>query len=566
LCPTLAHLTPPGAPYGRWVDLMRAPPTDRLSSWKAIAAYLDSSVRTVRRWERAEGLPVHRHMHHKLGRVFALRTELDAWRKTRARGPHPASRAAFDALPVSPRSIAALPFASAGSDPENDYFAAGLTEEVTIALAKVQALRVTSRRSAAALRTTSAGARAIAEQLGVRYLVEGSVRRAGSRLRVSAQLIDAQQDVHRWAGTYDGTIEDVFSIQEQVARKIVEALELRLTATEERRLSERAIDNVPAYECYLRARHDMWRWRRDAIDSAVQMLRQALTLIGDNARLYATLGLAHLQYREAGVDLSDQPLLEADACASKLFALGDQSASGWQLRGWIAYSRGYIQDAVRDLKIAFDLEPNNADTLLLLCNCYLISGRVAAARPLLARLRAVDPLTPIARCMPGFAEIMEGNLEAAIEPYRLMFDMDQSNPMARLFFAWILILNRRHVAVDALLKSFPPDQRDTLPGRLSFFLANAALGKSHEAQIELTSEIEAVARATDVFPRFLAEGFACMGERDSAIQWLRVAIDRGFINHPFLARHDPAFEALRNDSAFVALLENARDRWERFEV
>jgi TolB-like protein len=545
---------------------MRAPPTDRLGSWKAIAAYLDSSVRTVRRWERAEGLPVHRHMHHKLGRVFALKTELDAWRQTRARSPRPASGPTSAALPASPRSIAVLPFASAGSDAQDDYFADGLTEEVTIALAKVQALQVTSRRSAAVFRATSAGARAIAEQLCVRYLVEGSVRRAGSRLRVSAELIDARQDVHRWAATYDGTIDDVFSIQEQVARKIVEALELRLTATEERHLSERAINNVPAYECYLRARHDMWRWHRDAIDRAVQLLRQALAVIGDNARLYATLGLAHLQYREAGIDLSDQPLLEADACASKLFVLDDHSAAGWQLRGWIAYSRGFVQDAVRDLKIALDLDPNNSDTLLLLCNCYLISGRVAAARPLLARLLAVDPLTPITRCMPGFAEIMEGNLEAAIAPYRQLFEMDQSNPMARLFFAWVLILNRRYDEVNALLKSFPPDQRDTLPGRLSFFLANAAMGRSREAEAELTPQIEAIARATDVFPRFLAEGYALAGVREPAIQWLQVAIDRGFVNYAFLSRHDPAFEMLRGDSAFKALLETARSRWERFEA
>jgi non-specific serine/threonine protein kinase len=396
--------------------------------------------------------------------------------------------------------------------------------------------------------------------------VEGSIRRAGSRLKVSAQLIDAPQDVHRWAGTYDGTIDDVFSIQEQVARKIVEALELRLSATEERQLSERAINNVPAYECYLRARHDMWSWRRDGIDRAVQLLRQALTLIGENTRLYASLGLAHLQYREAGIDLSEEPLVEADACASKLFALDDHSAPGWQLRGWIAYSRGRIQDAVRDLKIVLDLDPNNADTLLLLCNCYLISGRVAAARPLLTRLLAVDPLTPIARCMPGFAEVMEGNLEAAIEPYRQMFEMDQSNPMARLFFAWILILNRRNDEVNTLLKSFPPDQRDTLPARISFFLANATMGRSRKAEAELTPQIKAIARATDVFPRLLAQGFAMAGARESALQWLQVAIDRGFVNYPFLSRHDPAFEALRRDSAFMALLEIARHRWEQFEV
>ena len=415
-------------------------------------------------------------------------------------------------------------------------------------------------------RSASASATAIAEQLGVRYLVEGSVRRANGRLRVSAQLIDAPQDVHRWAGTYDGALEDVFAIQEQLARKIVEALELQLTATEERGLSERAVNNLPAYECYLRARHDMWRWRRDAIDRAVQLLRQALALIGENARLYAALGLAHLQYREAGIDLSEQPLVQADACASKLFSLKDHSASGWLLRGWIAYSRGHIQDAVRDLKVALELEPNDADTLLLLCNCYLISGCVAAARPLLTRLLAVDPLTPITRCMPGFAAIMEGNFEAAIDPYRQMFEMDRSNPMARLFFAWVLILNRRHDDVDALLKSSPPDQRHTLPVRLAFFLANAALGRRREAEAELNPLIEAVARASDLFPRFLAEGFALAGAKKTAIEWLQVAIDRGFVNYPFLARHDPSFAALHGEAAFHTLLEAARHRWERFEA
>ena len=161
---------------------------------------------------------------------------------------------------------------------------------------------------------------------------------------------------------------------------------------------------------------------------------------------------------------------------------------------------------------------------------------------------------------------MEGNLEAAIEPYRQMFEMDQSNPMARLFFAWVLILNRRHDEADTLLKSCPPEQRDTLPARLSHFMANAATGHLKKAEAELTPQIEAIARATDVFPRFLAQGFALAGARLPALHWLQVAIARGFVNYPFLSRHDPAFQSLRNDSAFKALLETAKDRWQRFEV
>ena len=538
-------------------------PTDRLDSWKEIATYLDRSVRTVRRWERDEGLPVHRHAHRALASVYALKSEIDAWRKTVARGPNrPPADAAVDAPALS---IAVLPFANLSVDPENAYFADGLTEEVTTTLSKVPGLRVTSRSSSMMFRGESMGTKTIAAQLGVRYLLAGSVRRIANRLRISAQLIDATHDIHLWADTYDGTIDDIFAIQERLARVIADALEVRLTATDKQLIAERAIADIAAYDCYLRARHESWRWRQDSIDKAVRLLQEALSIVGDNVRLYAALGLAHLQYREAGIDLSERPLLQAEACVAKLFALDSNSAFGLQLRGWIRYSRGLIQEAVHDLKAALALQRNNADTLLLLCNCYLISGRVSFARPLLRRLSALDPLTPLTRCMPAFADIMEGNLAAAIEPYRQMFEMDQSNPMARLFYAWVLILNRKTDDVDALIDTFPMDQREAIPARITYFLGFAAARKQRKAAAVLTPEIEAVARATDVFPRLLAQGFALAGMHNQARFWLKAAIDRGFINYPFLAQHDPSLKSLRNDSRFNELLEIVHDRWERFE-
>ena len=545
---------------------MTTAPADRLDSWKQIAAYLHRSVRTVRRWEHEEGLPVHRHVHRTLASVYALKSEVDAWRQAAARAPESSRAAASSAASAPTRSIAVLPFANLSADPENEYFADGLTDEVTTTLAKVRDLRVTSRLSSMTLRGTSKGAKAISAQLGVRYLLEGSVRRAGQRLRVTAQLIDAANDNHLWADTYDGTVDDVFSIQEQLARVIVDALELRLTAREKQRIAERAIDNLPAYECYLRARHEAWRWRRDSIDHAVQLLREGLAIIGDNVRLHAALGVAYLQYREAGIDFGDRPLLEAEKCASKLFELERDSSGGLQLRGWIRYSRGLVQEAVHDLKAALDIEPNNADTLLLLSNCYLISGRVSSARPLVTRLLAVDPLTPVTRCMPAWADILDGKFAAALEPYRQMVEMDPSNPMARLFYTWVLVINHMEHDVGALVDECPSDVRDTVPARIAFFLAFALAGKHGEAQAVLTPQVEAAARATDVFARFLAHGFALAGMAEPAMRWLEVAVDRGFINYPFLARHDPVFRLLRSEARFKRLLEVVRDRWERFET
>lgn len=546
---------------------MSATPTDRLDSWKEIAAYLNRGVRTVRRWETEEGLPVHRHMHRALGSVYAYKSEIEAWRQTHQPSPRSSAAGRRTALALGPtKSIAVLPFTNLSTDPEDEYFADGLTGEVIADLSKVRTLRVISRTSSMAFKQTNKDVRTIARELAVRYVLEGSVRRVGSQLRISAQLIDASTDDHLWVDKYDGTIEDVFAMQDRLARVIVDALELQLTADEDRRLTERPIRNVHAYECYLRARQEGWRWRRDAIDHAVQLLHNGLAIVGENAELYAALGIAHLQYREAGIDFGERPLLEADSCARKVFAIDPQSASGLQLRGWLHYSRGRIQEAVRDLKAALDMDSNNADTLLLLINCYLISGKVSVARPLIDRLLAVDPLTPLTRCLPGFADASEGKLDSAVEPYRQMFEMDPGNPMARLFYVWALALNRRTDAVGAIVEAFPPEVRDTVPARLAQFLAHALSGHHRDASAVVTADIEAVATANDVFARFLAHGYALAGVPDRAMHWLTVAIDRGFINYPFLARYDPFFEGFRSHPRFQELMETVRERWERFEA
>lgn len=248
---------------------------DRLDSWKEIALYLNRGVRTVRRWEKDEGLPVHRHVHRTQASVYAFKSEIDSWRQNPARLP------AFS--PREAKSIVVLPFTNLSGDPENEYFAAGLTDEVTTDLSTLRELRVISRTSSMTFKGTKKDLRTIAGDLSVRYVLEGSVRRAEGRLRITAQLIDATTDTHLWADKYDGCVEDIFAFQAALARMIVNALELRLSPDEERGLTQRPISNLLAYECYLRARHEGWRWRRDAIDRAIQLLEQGLAIVGPRA-------------------------------------------------------------------------------------------------------------------------------------------------------------------------------------------------------------------------------------------------------------------------------------------
>jgi non-specific serine/threonine protein kinase len=538
-------------------------PPDRLDSWKEIAAYLSRSVRTVRRWEESEGLPVHRHMHQSLGSIYAYKSELDSWRRKRDAGGADSVRAA---VPAATASILVLPFTNVSAEAENEYFADGLTDEVIADLSRIRALRVISRTSSMALKGTRKDVKTIGRELGVRYVVEGSVRRAGPKLRISARLIDAASDEHLWADKYDGALEDVFTIQERLARTIVEALQVRISAEEHQRLGRRPITNLHAYECYLRARYETFRWRRDAIDRAIQLLENGLAIVGENAELYAALGRAWLQYREAGIDLSARPIAEAERRSQQLSTLAPVSAPALQLRGWIHYSRGQIQDAVRDLKAAHQVEPHNPDTLALLANCYLLSGQPAAARPLIEQLVAVDPLTPLTRCMPGYASLIEGDFVAAIEPYRQMFEMDRGNPMARLFYVWVLALNDQRQEIASLVETTPPEVRDTIPARLTAFFAYAYAGDRAKAVAMLTPAIDAAANSNDMFPRFLAQGYALAGMPDPAIDWLAIAVDRGFINYPFLSQHDPFLKRLRHDGRFNLLLAEVRKRWEAFEA
>ena len=269
-------------------------------------------------------------------------------------------------------------------------------------------------------------------------------------------------------------------------------------------------------------------------------------------------------YREAGIDFGTGPLGEADACVRTVFALDPTSAPGFQLRGWVHYGHGRIQEAVGDLKAALAIDGSNADSLLLLANCYLISGCVPASRDVIARLLAVDPLTPVSRCMPAFADLLEGRLAAALEPYRAAVEMDPGNPMARLFYAWVLALNGRTDALDDVVARFPDETRDTVPARIAFFLADAAAGRRRAATAQLTGELEAAATAPDLFARMLAHGHALAGASDEAMHWLSIAVERGFINYPFLAEHDPVFAGLRTLPEFQRLLGSVRARWNRF--
>ena len=313
------------------VCMTRSPAEDRLESWKAIARYLGRSVRTVRRWEQQEGLPVHRLMHQSQASVYAFRHELDDWREARAHGPadrHSTADSWNQAEAEPPArnddandnkgsdngeaaGIAVLPFNFAGPDPAHAWVADGLTEEMIAGFSRLSKLRVTSRTSSFALKGSERDSKTIASLLGVNYLLEGGVVGDGRRLRINVRLIDPRRDDHAWSRQFDGDMEQIFDIQARIARAVVDALQLRLAPAEEAAVGQPAVGDIAAWRRVIQAREAAFRWRPDALEQARTLLTEALELTGENAAICANMGRTLLNYLEAGIPIEGDLLAEA---------------------------------------------------------------------------------------------------------------------------------------------------------------------------------------------------------------------------------------------------------------
>ncbi len=422
------------------------------------------------------------------------------------------------------KSIAVLPFVDMSPQRDQEYFCEGIAEELINALTKIGELRIASRTSAFAFRGKDVSIRRIGEELGVAAVLEGSVRKAGNKLRVTAQLVNVADGYHLWSERYDRDLEDVFAIQDEIAENIVKALRVMLTDREKRALERPATENVQAYEFYLRGRQYYHQWRKKSIEYARRMFERAIALDPQFARAYA--GIADCCSFLAKYWDSSKVILEgAETYSRKALELAPDLAEAHVSRGLaLSYSKRY-EEAEREFEFALRLDPKLFEAHYLYGRARFEQGKNAEAAQLFeeaSRLRPDDYQAPVFRWQ-------------ALVALGKKADAESCHRQA-------LQVLERHVELN------PEDSRALNLGGVVL----ARGGRGEQAR-------EWVKRALAIDPEdsWMLYNTACFyavqGERDEAIKCLEHALELGF-GHREWIEHDSDLDSLRDHPRFQALL------------
>jgi adenylate cyclase len=447
-------------------------------------------------------------------RVYAVRGFL-------APGAGPAGAAD----PAGPhRSIAVLPFANLSSDPENEFFSDGISDELISLLTKLPQLRVSSRTSCFAFKGKGLGVRAIGAELGVENVLEGSVRRAGNRVRISAQLIDVSRDSHLWSESFDRKIDDIFAVQDEIARRIVEALEISLSPRQRRAIQKVPTSDVRAWDSYLRGRKFFHEQRGGSLDQALSMFAQAIEIDPGFARAYAGIADA-AAYNYTFYDGAGSQLERADAASRKALELDPELAEAHSARGHVLALQKRHDEAAREFESAIRLDPQLYEAYFFYARSEYLRGDIAKTALLYEKASAVQP------------EDFKAPILAASMHERLG---DEEAVRTALL--------RGLQTVERHLELNPDDQRALSLG------SNVQLRiGSRERALEWARRAMVLNPGSATVYYNLACFYVRAGEIEKALECLERRIEGGALPREWID-NDPDFDPIRADPRFQALV------------
>jgi eukaryotic-like serine/threonine-protein kinase len=503
-----------------------------------------------------------------LDRLVQRTLEKDASRRYQTMGEilEDLKAARLPGLSASPpeKSILVLPFENISADPEQDYFCDGMTEELIADLSKIHALRVISRTSSMMFKGTKKDIPDIAREVRVRYILEGSVRKAGNALRITAQLIDAANDAHLWAEKFGGTLDDIFEIQEKVSRAIVDALKLKLSPEETERLVERPIPSPLAYEFYLKARQEILKWTEAGLDNALKYLRSGLDVVGENAILYAGMAYAYFQYTNIGIKEGDYCRTQAEEYVAKAFALDPDCPNAHFVRALLVAWRKPAE-GIQCFRRVLDKNPNDFDALFVFSCILGTLGRTRAVRPFEERTIRIDPLNAAAHFHSGFNRLWEGKYAQALETLERLHRTFPGDVLTKWSYGLSLAYMDRKEEARAIFAQVAQEQ----PGSLLACLGQAFISAFEGSRAETLAALGSNPSLRDPWDfqtaYWKADCLALVGEIELALDCLELDVSLGMSNYPLMSELDPFLASIRGEERFKTLMERVKSEWEHFQ-
>ena len=456
-------------------------------------------------------------------------------------------------------SILVAPIKDRGVDGNHAYIADGLTEEIIVELSKIRAFRVISRASAMRLKGAAESLQETARELGVDFILDGSIRVRGDKLRVTLQLSQRDSEDAQWSERFDATLGELFDMHDEIARAV--AAELAEYVPRAQPVNNEKLEDPRTVESYLRARYQMWRFSKAGLQQAERHLINGLDLVGPNIRLLAALGHVYAKYSEIGLDQNGELLDKAAECADRIFELDANSPRGYSLLGAVQFHSGALRAAREPLERALSANPTDPDTLVMLGYLYALIGRNERALHLFSEALAIDPLTPINHCMPGFVALMEGRNSDALPHYRKFYAMDPYNAFSAWCLGYVLLRNGRIDEASDVIGQLGANHPDSIMALLGHVLLCGVCAKLGATRDAITSGLRAAAKNSELLSREITHSLALAGETDEALDWLENTVRIGNVNYPFWAQHNEWVDSIRGNSRFDAIMREVEQEW-----
>jgi serine/threonine-protein kinase len=457
-----------------------------------------------------------------------------------------------EAPATSGPSIAVLPFVNMSADPENEYFCDGIAEDLIGALTKIGRLRVAARTSAFSFKGKNADLKDVGRTLRVGTVLEGSVRKAGNRLRVTAQLVDVAGGYQLWSERYDRQLEDVFEIQDEISLAIVTALKVHLLGDEKAALVKRHTENVDAFQLYLRGRHHWHKWSVEGLAKAKECMGQAIALDPNYALAFVGLADCYLASGAAGLMSPDEVVPEAKPALTRALTLDPELDEAWALL-CVAHMNGWDWPAAEHaVARALELNPNLGHTHSIdACLQMYHQGRLDRALESARRSVELDPLAPLWNYYLALAHVGLGQADAAREVVRAMLDFDPDNWMAHHVRGMLLVGEGKRAEAVSVLEDAAQcsGQAANMVGALACALGLA--GESARAERCLS---DLIARAERGYTPALsiASAYCGLGQTDAAFEWM----EKSYAQRDIwlrITQWNPLFASLRNDPRMLEL-------------